>query len=240
MSCTGATFLLAIALIAILGCRQAADSAKAPPDAAAQPSTGEPPAGGNREPQRPAADSYDGRDYLPLRSGRIMHYQVTWSPPLGEPRSARATSTLTGGVSVAGKAYFKQVTEISGIPFSPTTTVYYRSGPEGVYQILEGDQDRPEWLYLPSRIVLGDTWRATTTQGELEFEAAAVEDVETASGTYRGCLKLLLTIKGTLGTATEEQWLAPGVGFVKQADRNPLFSSTTLLEEVTPDDDPGR
>jgi len=228
--------LLAIALSATIGCGETDNSRKAPPNFGRQPSADEPLPDSDGEPGRPAAGIYDGRDYLPLESGRVLRYQVTWSPPIGEPRSARATSTLTGEISVAEKSYFKQVTTISGIPFSPTTTAYYRSAPEGVFQILEGDEDRPEWLYLPRAIKIGNTWRATTSQGELEFEAAGVEDVETPSGAYANCLKLSLTIKGALGTATEVQWLAPGAGFVKQVDRNPLFSSTTLLEEITQDD----
>jgi len=229
--------LLAIGLSAITGCGEVNNSTNAPAEVVPRGSASDESRAGNRAPVRPALRGYDGRDYLPLQSGRVMRYQVSWSPPLGESRSASATGTMNGEVSLAEKNYFRQVTKISGIPFSPTTTVYYRSAPEGVYQVLEGDEDRPEWLYLPRSIKLGDSWRATTSQGDLVFEAAGIEDVETPSGTYRDCLRLSLTIKGALGTVTEEQWLAPGVGVVKQVDRNPFFSSTTLLEEISSDSD---
>lgn len=233
-------FVLTAFLLATIGCGDPDRSLVKPPtNAATRPPANEQPSHRGSQPALSAPSSYDGRDYLPLKSGKVMWYQVRWSPPLGESRSASATSTLSGDVNLAGKDYFKQITKISGIPFSPATTVYYRSAPEGVYQLLEGDEERPEWLYLPRTITIGDTWRATTSQGELEFEAAGIEDVETPSGDYHDCLKLLLTINGTLAKATEEQWLAPGVGFVKQVDRNPLFSSTTLLEEITQDGHPG-
>lgn len=179
----------------------------------------------------------DGQDYLPLEVGRVMRYEVSWSPPVGETRSATAVGEVPAKVEIAGKTYYKQVTKISGIPFSPTTVVYYRPTPQGVYQILEGEEDRPEWLYLPRAIEVGDTWSASTSHGELEFTAVGKEDVDTPSGDYRGCWRLSLVIKSPLGTVTEEQWLAPGVGFVKQVDRNPLFTSTTLLSKISGGDD---
>lgn len=179
------------------------------------------------------ADDIDGRIYLPLVVGRVMHYDISWTPPVGEARPANATGDVQAQVEIAGKTYFKQVTKISGIPFSPTTVIYFRRAAEGIYQIFEGDESKPEWLYLPAKIRIGDRWSAKTVQGDVEFTAAGIEDVDTPSGTYRDCLKLSLVIKTPLGKATEDQWLAPGVGSVKQVDRNPLFSSTTLLKEVS-------
>lgn len=186
------------------------------------------------------ADDIDGRDYLPLVVGRVMHYDISWIPPVGEVRSATATADVQAQVEIAGKTYFKQVTKISGIPFSPTTVIYFRSAPEGVFQVFEGDESKPEWPYLPAEIKIGDRWSATTVQGDVEFTAKGIEDVETPSGTYRDCLKLSLVIKTALGKATEDQWLAPGVGSVKQVDRNALFFSTTLLKEVTGSDEEAR
>lgn len=183
------------------------------------------------------ADDIDGRNYLPLVVGRVMHYDISWTPPVGEAKSATATGDVQAQVEIAGKTYFKQVTKISGIPFSPTTVIYFRSAPEGIFQVFEGDESKPEWLYLPAKIKIGDHWSATTVQGDVEFTATGIEDVETPGGTYRDCLKLSLVIKTVLGKVTEDQWLAPGVGSVKQADRNPLFSSTTLLKDVSGGDE---
>ncbi|HJT35896.1 MAG TPA: hypothetical protein VJ783_27960 [Pirellulales bacterium] len=232
-----AAWLFAVCLSAAAGCRPSATV----PGATAHRDEPTPQSTTAREQDSEQtsreADDIEGRDYLPLVVGRVMYYDISWTPPVGEAKSATATGDVQAQVEIAGKTYFKQVTKISGIPFSPTTVIYFRRAPEGVYQVFEGDESKPEWLYLPAKIKIGDRWSATTVQGDVEFTASGIEDVETPSGTYRDCLKLSLVIKTALGKATEDQWLAPGVGSVKQVDRNPLFSSTTVLKEVSDGDD---
>ena len=174
----------------------------------------------------------DGTEYLPLKTGREVHYRVTVSPPLGKPRAATATTKVVGRTTLNGKAYYKVTTTIEGVPFFPDTLIYYRPSPEGIYQVLEGDEKSPEWLYLPAKIKIGDRWGAKRSGGDYEFTAVAVEDVETPNGKYKGCLKLSVTMKTTLATNKQEQWLAPGVGSVKQTDSNAFFSSTALLDEI--------
>ncbi|MGH7136556.1 MAG: TapB family protein [Pirellulales bacterium] len=173
----------------------------------------------------------DGRQYLPLEGGREMRYQVKVTPPLGKPRMATATNKTEQAV-LNGKTYFKTTTTVTGVPFIPDQAIYYRSSPDGVYQVLEGDEESPEWLYLPAKIKAGDRWGAETPSGTFSFTAVGFEDVETPAGKYAHCLKLRVTMKKTLITNTQEQWLAPGVGSVKQSDSNPVFSSATVLEEV--------
>jgi hypothetical protein len=176
----------------------------------------------------------NGRQYLPLEAGREMRYLVTVTPPLGTPRKANATNKTEEAV-LNGKTYFKTTTTITGVPFIPDQAIYYRGTPEGVYQILAGDEESPEWLYLPAKIKIGDRWGAETPSGTFTFSAVGFEDVETPAGKYSNCLKLRVTMKKTLVTNTQEQWLAPGVGPVKQSDSNPVFSSATILEEVKAD-----
>jgi hypothetical protein len=173
-----------------------------------------------------------GSRYMPLQLGREMRYQVTVSPPLGKPREATATNKMAEQVVLKDKTYFKVTTTITGVPFMPDTLIYYRHAPAGVYQVLEGDEKSPEWLYLPAKIKIGDQWGAETPSGNYQFTAAAFEDVETPGRSYPKCLKLKVTMKKTLVTNTEEQWLAPGVGVVKQTDSNTFFSSTSFLKEV--------
>lgn len=234
-----AAWLFVACLSAVIGCGSSADA----PGAAAHRDEPTSPIATPREQDAErtsqTADSIDGRDYLPLAAGRVMHYDVSWTPPVGAAKSATATADVQGKVEIAGKSYFKQITRISGIPFSPTTVLYFRRAQDGVYQIFEGDESKPEWLYLPANIHIGDRWNATTAQGDVEFTAAGIENVETPSGAYRDCLKLSLVIKTPLGKATEDQWLAPGVGSVKQVDQNPLFSSTTMLMETSGGDNAG-
>ena len=174
----------------------------------------------------------DGTEYLALEPGREVRYRVTVTPPLGKPRSATATNKVAGPTTLSGKTYYKVTTTIEGVPFFPDTLMYYRSSPQGIYQVLEGDEKSPEWLYLPAKIKIGDRWGAKRPSGDYEFTAVAVEDVETPNRKYVGCLKLSVTMKTRLATNKQEQWLAPGVGSVKQTDSNIFFSSTTLLDEI--------
>ncbi|HWB13808.1 MAG TPA: hypothetical protein VG826_31570 [Pirellulales bacterium] len=174
----------------------------------------------------------DGKRYLPLEKGREVRYRVTVTPPLGKAREASATNKVVERTVLNGKTYYKVTTTIEGVPFFPDTLIYYRPSAEGVYQVLEGDEKSPEWLYLPAKIELGDRWGAKKPSGDYEFTAVAVEDVETPGGKYARCLKLSVTMKTKFATNKQEQWLAPGVGVVKQTDSNVIFSSTTLLDDV--------
>lgn len=178
------------------------------------------------------ADANSRAAYLPLEIGRTLVYDVTWSLPGLKPGQATATGTMVGRVEVDGKSYFQQTTAVSGIPYNLTKTALFRRTPQGIFQIWEGEEDSPEWLYLPAGVTPGDAWTSTSPSGDYEFRAEGFEDVETPSGTYRDCLKLSLTIKATLTGGSDEQWLAPGIGVVKQVDRNRFFTSTTVLKEI--------
>ncbi|OYV94292.1 MAG: hypothetical protein B7Z73_02880, partial [Planctomycetia bacterium 21-64-5] len=95
-----------------------------------------PPARGKHKP-------IDGTQYLPLALGRVMKYQVTVEPPVGKPRKATATNRVAERTVLNDKTYFKVTTTITGVPFIPDTLIYYRSTPDGVYQVLEGDEQSP-------------------------------------------------------------------------------------------------
>lgn len=180
-----------------------------------------------------AKTQIDGRKYLPLKLGRVTKYDVTVEPPVGKSRMATATNRVAEQTKLAGKTYFKVTTTIAGVPFFPDTLIYYRPAKEGIYQILEGDEESPEWLYLPASIKIGDHWGTKTPSGEFQFTALGVEDVETPAGKYSSCLKLSVVIKKTLVTNEQTQWLAEGVGSVRQTDSNAFFSATTVLKEIS-------
>lgn len=213
------------------GCSRPPPAPSAPSSAATDDSLH--PDSGKREVATPADAARGNRvDYLPLEVGRTMVYDVTWSLPGLNPGQATATGSMVGRVEVDGKSYFQQTTTVSGLPYNLTKTALFRRTPQGIFQIWEGEEDSEEWLYLPADVKPGDEWTSTSPSGDYEFRAEGLEDVETPSGTYRDCLKLSLTIKATLSGGSDEQWLAPGVGVVKQVDRNRFFTSTTLLKEV--------
>lgn len=186
--------------------------------------------------QKPPA--FDGTKYMPLKVGREMRYQVTVTPPLGQPRKATATNRTPEQTDLNGKTYYKVTTTITGVPFIPDQLIYYRSAPEGVYQVLGGDEESPEWLYLPAKIKIGDQWGADTPSGKFRFTAVGMEDVVTPNGKYSKCLKLQVTMKKTLVTNSQQQWLAAGIGVVKQSDSNAVFSSATVLDEIKQPDKP--
>lgn len=215
------------------GCGRASSPAASGPPSSASPDDSSRRGTGKQE-VRYASDAAipDDADYLPLEVGRTMVYDVTWSLPGLKPGQATATGTVVGRVEVDGTSYFKQTTTVSGIPYNLTKTALFRRTPRGIFQIWEGEEDSAEWLYLPADVKPGDAWASTSPSGDYEFRADGLEDVETPSGTYRNCLKLSLTIKATLTGGSDEQWLAPGIGVVKQIDRNRFFTSTTLLKEI--------
>lgn len=175
---------------------------------------------------------FDGTKYLPLKVGRQMRYQVTVTPPIGKQRQATATNRTPATTDLNGKTYFKVTTTFTGLPLMPDQLIYYRPAAEGVFQVLGGDEESSEWLYLPARIKIGDHWGADTPSGQFRFAAVGLEDVVTPKGKYPNCLKLQVTMKKKLLTNTQFQWLAAGIGVVKQSDSNAVFASATVLEEI--------
>ncbi|HEV3022099.1 MAG TPA: hypothetical protein VGX76_06515 [Pirellulales bacterium] len=183
--------------------------------------------GESRGSQLPAGDEAPA-DYLPLSLTSRWEYDVEYQAPLADPRQATAVTRVEGQRTIAGKQYFKVVLQVS-IPLVPTSVTYYCKTAAGVFQILDGEEDAGEWLYLPAELEAGKRWTATAGSKHLEFEVLGHEDVSCGDTVYPDCIHLAVKIKSSLGTNQQEQWLAAGVGIVKQSDQTLLFKSVSTL-----------
>ena len=215
----------------------ACNAPRATPDSPAQASVAqhnESQPADDPDPQQPAAEQAGEAlpaDYLPLAIGSRWEYDVTIELPLVGSQQASAVTQVEGPVEIGGKTYCKVVTEISGAPVNPRHVAFYRPGAEGAYQILEGEEEHGEWLYLPRRLEVGQKWTAQTGPSKFSFEVADRRDVDCLGKTYENCVLILIEMQSKFGSMKQEQWLAPGVGPVKQVDHHALFDSTAVLKK---------
>lgn len=207
-------------LTVAVGCAQAED-ARAPAQPRRLPST-QP----HRAGKEPAA-----ANYLPLTRRSRWEYEVLIDLPLGAQKLASAVTRVDGEVEIGGKTYYKVVMQVHGAPVNPTHVVYFRLSDRGVFQILEGEEKSGEWLYLPKQLSVGQKWSATTPSSKFDFEVADRRDLTCLGKTYKDCVEIKVEMRGKFGSITQRQWLAPGVGLVKQIDDHALFESTAELKK---------
>ncbi len=170
-------------------------------------------------------------NYLPLSTRSRWEYDVTIDLPLGVQKQASAVTKVDGRVEIDGKTYFKVVMQVYGAPVNPTNVVYFRPTDKGLYQILEGEEKHGEWLFLPKELKVGQKWSASTPSSKFEFEVTDRCDLTCLGKTYKNCIALSVDMKSKFGSISQKQWLAPGVGLVKQFDDHTLFDSTAELKK---------
>lgn len=179
-----------------------------------------------REARRPRTPNY-----LPLSDGARWEYEVVIDLPLGAQKLASAVTRVDGSVEIGGKTYFKVVMQVHGAPFNPSHVAYYRPTDRGVFQILEGEEEQGERLYLPSELKIGQKWNIVTPSSKFDFEVVGRCDLTCLGKRYKDCVEIKVEMRGKFGSITQQQWLAPGVGLVKQVDDHTLFDSTTELKK---------
>jgi hypothetical protein len=121
--------------------------------------------------------------------------------------------------------------QVSGAPVNPKHVAYFRPSSQGIYQILEGEEEHGEWLYLPAKLEVGRKWSADTGKSTFNFEIVGRGDVDCLGTTYRDCVQLAIDMRSKFGSIKQELWLAPGIGPVKQVDHHTLFDSTAVLKK---------
>jgi len=168
---------------------------------------------------------------MPLSLDSRWEYDVTIQLPLGVSQQASAVTEVLGQAEIDGKTYYKAVMQVSGAPVNPKHVAYFRPSSQGIYQILEGEEEHGEWLYLPAKIEVGRKWSADTGKSTFNFEVVALGDVDCLGATYEDCVQLVIDMRSKFGSIKQELWLAPGVGPVKQVDHHTLFDSTALLKK---------
>lgn len=186
--------------------------------------------------QPPADERREGKErpsasYLPISEGARWEYEVVIDLPLGAQQTASAVTRVEGRVEIGGKRYYKVVMQVHGAPVNPTHVAYYRAAERGIYQILEGEEKHGEWLYLPDELKLGQKWSAVTPSSKFDFEVTDRRDLTCLGKKYKNCVEITVEMDGKFGSITQRQWLAPGVGLVKQLDDHTLFDSTSELKK---------
>lgn len=226
------------ALAFVAGCNAPADSkpSQPPPASAASEDRDPPPQDSPRtdapreQDSQPAAEN-DAARYMPLSADSRWEYDVTIQLPLGVSQQASAATEVLGMAEIEGKTYYKAAMQVSGAPVNPKHVAYFRPSSQGIYQILEGEEEHGEWLYLPAKLEVGRKWSADTGKSTFTFEVFGRGDVDCLGTTYEDCLQLVIDMRSKFGSIKQELWLAPGVGPVKQVDHHALFDSTAVLKK---------
>ncbi|MFV1967925.1 MAG: hypothetical protein ACC628_21035 [Pirellulaceae bacterium] len=176
----------------------------------------------------------DEPDFFPLAVGNRWDYRATYRLVSGNTLHAKASLTVEGVESIQGKEYFKTVSKVTGVLSDPTTTKYYRRGPEGVFEASK-KRGAKETILLPAPVQNGGKW-TTELPNELFF-GKVISHQESSTGwkvpcdgeTYTNCVKISSTVETRLGTVQHDQWLAPGIGIVRQSQRCKLWTMDSFL-----------
>jgi len=175
-----------------------------------------------------------GPEYFPLTVGNRWDYRATYRLVSGNTLNATATMTVEAVEAIQGKEYFRTVSKVTGVLSNPTTTKYYRRDPKGIFEVSK-KHAADEFLLLPMPVQHGMKW-ATELPNELFFgkvtshqKATLGWKVPCETETYTNCVKISSTVETRLGKVQHDQWLAPGIGIVRQAQRCKLWTMDSVL-----------
>jgi hypothetical protein len=180
-------------------------------------------------------------DYFPLSVGRRWLYDVSYTVPLQGTSKTTAVIEVQSSREIDGKTFYKVVSTVKNTSLIPTNVDYLRHKTDGVYRAIGKDEAEGEILFLPARLEPGTKWTMEIPTGGLfgkvtsQSKVAAREAVQHKDVTYQNCVKITSEAKtglGKVGTVQQEQWLAPGVGLVKQSQRSSLWSMEMVLRKV--------
>ncbi|MFL6196821.1 MAG: hypothetical protein ACJ75H_21740 [Thermoanaerobaculia bacterium] len=128
-----------------------------------------------------------------------------------------------GKQTIDGKTYSKTMTTFDGIPGTQPESSYRRVGDDGVYSRKSTDPNEPEALEFPLPPTVGRTWSLKQDDLSLDLAIMAVEDFDTASKTYKNCLKVAGTGKKGASPIEVTSYYAPKVGLVLMSMKGPRF-----------------
>ena len=159
-----------------------------------------------------------GHPYCPLGNGLHWAYRAVTLGPGGSQVEARMETRVEGSETLNDKDYARFVTRTKVLGSEEPETVYFRSGPEGVFYVKGFQTDEPEQLYLPADPKTGMTWKVATMTNSVENRVDGFESVE-IDGTKYECVRI--SSRGTLLAGPETvaingvTYFAKGVGQVK-------------------------
>lgn len=193
----------------------------------------------------PAGGSAQGAnapaDYFPLAVGRRWLYDVSYTVPLQGTTKTTAVIEIESSREINGNRFYKVVSTVKNTSLIPTNVDYLRRKADGVYRAIGKNEAEGEILFLPARLEPGTKWTMEIPTGGLfgkvtsHSKVAGQEAVQCKDVTYQNCVKITSEAKtglGRVGTVNQDQWLAPGVGLVKQSQRSSLWSMEMVLRKV--------
>jgi len=155
-----------------------------------------------------------GEIYFPKGSeGAKWEYGVRYSTPQGAQMGSMVIR-IEGEETINGKKYYRQVTDIAGVPGAKSKLNFNRRSKEGIYKIDQASQNHAEILMTPFPLKVGDTWTTRSAAGTTTYKAEKVESVELQKTRYTECLKVSFT--GEMGPKRFEgfSYFAPKIGEV--------------------------
>ncbi len=160
-----------------------------------------------------------GPQYFPISDGAQCDYSVEYMAPLLGVQKGRLRRRVDGLEKIRGSEYFKLVEVFSGIPGVEPGINYLRKTDRGIYQVSGKHRDTPEFLWVPFPLTVGSKWLVNAPEGQSECRVESEETAELWGRRYDHALKM--TCRGQYGGVAfeESQYIAKGVGMVKDVLR---------------------
>jgi len=182
----------------------------------------------------PAAFRF-GDSFFPLPGRGVWEYEVSYVL-FGIQRKARGILRIEGLEQIDNWTYHRMTTRVPNTPLDSPVTTYVRQDGDRIYSRTERRSSGEEALALQLPLNVGDRWQTRADQGEVRFKVEGEEEVVCPLGFFPACRKVIGCGQTLLGKTKQTQWLARGVGLVKQTTQAPLFSAELLLTkyEISP------
>lgn len=176
---------------------------------------------------------------FPLDGNPRWEYEVEVTQAGKEPQRAKATRSLGGKKTIAGKEYVRVVTEST----IPVPDQYCREASDGVYAAVQGAQGS-ELLILPADPARTDRWTGSAPPAvkSLEGRATVRERYRIGDREYTDCIKVSLTMtiveRGLFGSGKDvsvrmDRWFAPGIGMVAEIREVSAPGESNYLKSVS-------
>jgi hypothetical protein len=169
-------------------------------------------------------------DYFPLVVGSTWEYRVKYTLPAIGSGEVASTATATEKCCFGDHDWTRIRTQYFGTPIKLDSSVLFRVGEDGIYQVPEANNQKVESLCIPLRVRKGQNW--TVRSGKLSGTETLVdfESVRCAEKSYEDCLHLrAVSDKGQM-----DRWLARGVGLVRADLSSGGISISMLLKRYEP------
>lgn len=174
-----------------------------------------------------AGDAIDMTPYTPLRVGAKWEYATSYSQTTTGSGTATSSEEIVGFEELDGRKYYKSVWFTDGFPGATPLVTFVRRTDEAIYAVSAEESAEGEYVQIPMRLNLGDSWKVDRFSGTLEYTLQSRGELEVPAGAFTDCLQIAIAGEVSIGGASGEIYLCREVGMVKQVER---FSNGTVFE----------